>query len=67
MAPEGRKVGSVKAAGAEPSGQMIDQNLHVQSIFSNQNAQNTSGSENSWTLRRRKSAVARSASRSQNA
>ena len=29
MAPEGRKVGSVKAAGAEPSGQLNDEKLHA--------------------------------------
>ena len=29
MAPEGRKVGSLKAAGAEPSGQTRDEKLHA--------------------------------------
>ena len=29
VAPAGRKVGSAKAAGAEPCGQMIDENAHA--------------------------------------
>ena len=38
-----------KAAGAEPSGEMIDQKLHeivVRSTFQSQNAKDTSGSSN---------------------
>ena len=62
VAPEGRKVGSLnlaKAAGAEPAGQMRDENLHAvvaRSTFRSQNAKNTSRSEHFWKLRRRKSA-----------
>ena len=42
VAPEGRKVGSLKAAGAEPSGQMRDENLHAavaRSTFGSKNVQ----------------------------
>ena len=49
VAPEGRKVGSLKqAAGAEPAGEMRDEQLHAvvaRSTFPSQNVQNTSGSE----------------------
>ena len=41
---EGRKVGSLKGAGAEPSDQMRDEKLHAlvaRSTLSSQNAQNT--------------------------
>ena len=42
MAPEGRKVGSLKAAGAEPAGQMRDEKLHAvvaRSTFASEKAQ----------------------------
>ena len=45
-----RKVGSLKAAGAEPSSQMRDEQLHAvvaRSTFPSQNAQSTSASEHS--------------------
>ena len=49
VAPEGRKVGSLKqAAGAEPAGEMRDEQLHAvvaRSTFPSQNVQNTSASE----------------------
>ena len=44
MAPEGRQVGSPKAAGAEPAGQMRDEKLHAvvaRSACASQNVQNT--------------------------
>ena len=62
MAPEGRKVGSLKhakAAGAEPPGQMSDEKLHAvvaRSTFPSQNVQNTPASDHFWKLRCRKSA-----------
>ena len=43
-----------KAAGAEPSGEMTDEKLHVvvaRSTCRNQNAQNTSTPEHFWKLR----------------
>ena len=55
MAPEGL----AKAAGAEPSGQMRDEQLHAvvaRSTFRSQNVQNTSFSDHFWKLRCRKSA-----------
>ena len=58
VAPEGRKVGS-QAAGAEPSGQMRDEQLHAvvaRSTFWSQNVQNTPGSDHFWKLRCWKSA-----------
>jgi len=48
-----------KAAGAEPSGQMRDEELHAvveRSAFRSQNVQNTSASEHFEKLRCRKSA-----------
>ena len=53
------KVGSLKAAGAEPSGQMRDEKLHAvvaRSTFRSQNVQNTTCSDHFWKLRCRKSA-----------
>ena len=58
-APEGRKVGLAKAAGAEPAGQMRDEKLHAvvaRSTFGSQNVQNTPVLNHSWKLRCRKSA-----------
>jgi hypothetical protein len=48
-----------KAASAEPCGQMRDEKLHAvvaRSTFRSQNVQNTSVSDHSWKLTRRKSA-----------
>ena len=48
-----------KAAGAEPAGQMRDEQLHAvvaRSTFRSQNLQNTPGSDHFWKLRCRKSA-----------
>ena len=60
VAPEGRKVGSLKRpAGAEPSSQMRDEKLHAvvaRSIFPSQNVQNTPGADHFWKLRCRKRA-----------
>ena len=45
---EGRKVGSLKPAGAEPAGQMRDEKLHAvvaRSTFPSQNVQNTPWSD----------------------
>ena len=59
VAPEGRKVGSLKAAGAEPAGQMSDEKLHAvvaRSTFRSQNVQNTPLSDHFWKLQCRKSA-----------
>ena len=52
-APDGRKVGSLKAAGAESSGQMRDEKLHaiVASALRSPNARKTSRSEHFWKLR----------------
>ena len=58
-APEGRKVGSLKAAGAEPAGQMRDEKLHAvvaRSRFPSQNVQNTPAPDHFWKLRCQKSA-----------
>ena len=55
VAPEGL----AKAAGAEPSGQMRDEQLHAvvaRSTFRSQNVQNTPFSDHFWKLRCRKSA-----------
>ena len=55
----GSKSRLAKAAGAEPAGQMRDENLHAvvaRSTFWSQNAQNTSGPDHFWKLRCRKSA-----------
>jgi len=55
----GSKSRLAKAAGAEPAGQMRDENLHAVvalSTFRSQNVQNTSASEHFWKLRCRKSA-----------
>ena len=55
----GSKSRLAKAAGAEPAGQMRDENLHAvvaRSTFPSQNAQNTRGSDHFWKLRCRKSA-----------
>ena len=59
-----------KAAGAEPSGQMRDEQLHAvvaRSAFPSQNAQNAPGSDHFWKLTCRKvhAVVARSTFRSQ--
>ena len=59
LAPEGWKVGSAKAAGAEPCGQMSDEKLHagvVRSTCRSQNVQSTSCSDHLWKLRCQKSA-----------
>ena len=58
-----------KAAGAEPSGQMRDEQLHAvvaRSTFASENAKITSRSEHFWKLRCRKSVRRCSAFRSQN-
>ena len=55
----GSKSRLAKAAGAEPAGQMRDENLHAvvaRSTFPIQNVQNTRGSDHFWKLRCRKSA-----------
>ena len=55
----GSKSRLAKAAGAEPAGQMRDENLHAvvaRSTFRSQNVQNTPCSDNFWKLRCRKSA-----------
>ena len=55
----GSKSRLVKAAGAEPAGQMRDENLHAvvaRSTFWSQNVQNTPWSDHFWKLRCRKSA-----------
>ena len=55
----GSKSRFAKAAGAEPAGQMRDENLHAlvaRSTFRSQNVQNTPGSDHFWKLRCRKSA-----------
>ena len=60
VAPEGRKSRLAKAAGAEPAGQMRDEQLHAvvaRSTLPSQNVQNTSASEHILKLRCRKSAL----------
>ena len=55
----GSKSRLAKAAGAEPAGQMRDEQLHAvvaRSTFPSQNVQNTRGSDHFWKLRCRKSA-----------
>ena len=53
----GSKSRLAKAAGAEPSGQMRDEQLHAaRSTFQSQNVQNTPGPDHFWKLRCRKSA-----------
>ena len=55
----GSKSRLAKAAGAEPCGQMRDENLHAvvaRSTFASEKAKNTSRSEHFWKLRCRKSA-----------
>ena len=55
----GSKSRLAKAAGAEAAGQMRDEKLHAvvaRSAFPSQNAQNTSGADDFWKLRCRKSA-----------
>ena len=55
----GSKSRLAKAAGAEPAGQMRDENLHAvvaRSRFRSQNVQNTPWSDHFWKLRCRKSA-----------
>ena len=50
-APEVRKVGSQKPAGAEPAGQMRDEKLHAvvaRSTFPSQNVQSTPGADHFW-------------------
>ena len=58
-APEGGKSRLAKAAGAEPAGQMRDEQLHAvvaRSTFRNQNVQSTPAPDHFWKLRCRKSA-----------
>ena len=58
----GSKSRLAKAAGAEQSGQMKDEKLHVvvaRGIFRSQNVENTSAPEHFWKLRYRKSALLR--------
>ena len=67
----GSKSRLAKAAGAEPAGQMRDEQLHAvmaRSTFRSQNAQYTTFSDHLWKLRCRKvhAVVARSTFRSQN-
>ena len=55
----GSKSRLAKAAGAEPAGQMRDENLHAvvaRSTFRSQNVKNTRGSDHFWKFRCRKSA-----------
>ena len=55
----GSKSRLAKAAGAEPAGQMRDENLHAvvaRSTFRSQNVKNTRGSDQFWKFRCRKSA-----------
>ena len=55
----GSKSRLAKAAGAEPAGQMRDEQLHAVvagSTFGSQNVKNTRGSDHFWKLRCRKSA-----------
>ena len=55
----GSKSRLAKAAGAEPAGQMKDEQLHAfvaRSTFASQNVQNTSGSDHFWALSCGKSA-----------
>ena len=55
----GSKSRLAKAVGAEPAGQMRDENLHAvvaRSTFPSRNGQNTRGSDHFWLLRCRKSA-----------
>ena len=55
----GSKSRLAKAAGAEPAGQMRDEKVHAvvaRSTFASQNVQNTTGPDNFWKLRCRKSA-----------
>ena len=55
----GSKSRLAKAAGAEPCGQMRDENLHVamaRSTFPSQDVQNTPCSDHFWKLRCQKSA-----------
>ena len=57
--PGGSKSRLAKAAGAEPSGEMRDEQLHAvvaRSTFGSQNAESASLSEHFWKFRRRKSA-----------
>ena len=57
--PRGSKSRLAKAAGAEPAGQMRDENLHAvvaRSTFWSQNVQNAPGPDHFWKLRCRKSA-----------
>ena len=69
----GSKSRLAKAAGAEPAGQMRDENFHAvvaQSTFWSQNVQNTPASDHFWKLRdveKVHTVVARSTFRSQNA
>ena len=55
----GSKSRLAKAAGAEPAGQMRDEQLHAvvaRSTFRSENVQNTAVSDHFWKLRRRQSA-----------
>ena len=59
VAPEGRKVGSLKAASAEPCGQMRNEKLHAvvaRSTFPSQHLRSTPFSDHFWKLWCRKSA-----------
>ena len=59
MAPEGRKVGSLKRWVWSQSGQMRDEKLHsvvARSTFRSENVQNTPAPDHFWKLRCRKSA-----------
>ena len=54
VAPEGRKVGSLKRRVRSPAGQMRDEKLHAvvaRSTFRSQNEQNAPFSEHFWMLR----------------
>ena len=59
VAPEGRKVGSLKRRVRSQLAQMRDENLHAvvaRSTFRSQNVKNTRGSDHFWKFRCRKSA-----------
>jgi len=63
----GSKSRLAKAAGAEPSGQMIDEKLHTivaRSTCASEKAENTSRAHHFWKLRCRKSAGAKHISKS---
>ena len=59
VAPEGRKVGSLKRRVREPAGQMREEKLHAvvaRSTFPSEKWQSTRGSDHFWKLSCRKSA-----------